>query len=433
MTDVRAFRALRYDPARVDLSRVIAPPYDVISPEGRALYHDRDPHNAVHLDLTRDPAEEATTDYSHVRRALSTWRREGVLRLDPVPALYVLRQRFRAPDGRDLERRGFFAEVRIEGYERGIVRPHERTLSGPKADRLKQLRATRANLSSVFLLYEDPDGEIEPLLAPERDVGPADRATGDDGVENALCRIDKPDAIEAVRAFLAERPVVIADGHHRYESALAYLDECREERAQAGVPEPADPPEGRLLAYLANAHAPGSLLLPIHRVIRRGPMPPEARWRQRLRDWEERAVHVPDPNAIPSVLAEQLAVPADRHAFAVDDGSGTLRIFSRTRTGAGDLTIQRLHDEVVQGIFGLDDEAVRQGAMAYAKDSARAARQVRSGAGAAALYLNALRPSEVFDVTAAGALLPQKSTYFAPKVPSGLVFRLLDGEPPEPA
>jgi len=172
VTDVRPFRALRYDPARVSLDRVIAPPYDVVNAEERAFYWERDPHGAIRLELTRDPDAEAGTDYREVAETIAAWRREGVLRVDDAPALYALRQRFVGPDGATHVREGFYAALRLEPYERRVVRPHERTLAGPKADRLKLLRATRANLSPIFLLYEDPDDKLAGLLAPAFDAGP---------------------------------------------------------------------------------------------------------------------------------------------------------------------------------------------------------------------------------------------------------------------
>ena len=165
MTLVRPFRALRYDPKRVDLSRVIAPPYDVIAAEEREHFFGRDPHNAIRLELTRRVEDEADTDYAEVRAALSAWWRAGVLIRDEQPALYGLRQRFAAPDGTPCVRDGFFAALQLEEFARGVVRPHERTLSGPKADRLKILRATHANLSSIFLLYEDRERALDGLLA----------------------------------------------------------------------------------------------------------------------------------------------------------------------------------------------------------------------------------------------------------------------------
>jgi uncharacterized protein (DUF1015 family) len=444
VTDVRPFRALRYDPARVDLDRVIAPPYDVVTPEERAFYWARDPHGAIRLELTRDVGAEAATDYRDVADSLSAWQREGVLRRDPLPALYGLRQRFEGPDGAVHVREGFFAALRLESYDRRVVRPHERTLAGPKADRLKLLRATRANLSPIFLLYEDPGRELTGLLAERLDAGPAAMARDPSGVEHRLVPIADPAPIARVCRFLAERPVVIADGHHRYETALSYRDEQRagagdEQRAGAGDEQragaagegraaPGEAPFERVLAYFADAYAPGSLLLPIHRVVREVPAPDDAGWRARLPGWEERRVRCPDAQGIPALLAEHLGPLADRQAFAADDGSGVLRIFSRPRRDAGEIGTRVLHAEVLGSVFGLDEVAVRDGAVAFPKKALEAAREVREGRGTVALYLNPLHPEDVFRVTAAGEVLPQKSTFFHPKLPTGLCFRLLDVE-----
>jgi len=420
MTDVQPFRALRYDPERVDLSRVIVPPYDVITPEERVAYWERDPHSAIRLILTRDAAAERDADYGDVARLLAEWREAGVLVQDAKPAIYGLRQRFTAPDGAELVREAFFAALHLEDYEQRIVRPHERTMTGPKADRLKLLRATGANLSSIFLLYEDPDDKLAGTLAPAFDAGPTWRAVDAAGTEHALTRIDDPASVEAVQRFLAERPVVIADGHHRYETAVANRDARREESPDAGP----DAPFEFTLGCFANAYAAGSLLLPIHRVIPDATLPDDAAWAERLPGWSMTRVEVPSPDDVPAALAEHLEPLAPAPAFAADDGSGTLRVFVRDET-EGDLAIRVVHREVVDGVFGLDEDAVRGGAIRYAKHTPEAAREAREGAGVV-LYLNALSPDDVFRVTGAGEILPQKSTFFVPKLPTGLVFRLLE-------
>jgi uncharacterized protein (DUF1015 family) len=417
MTDVRPFRALRYDPERVELSDVIVPPYDVISPEEREAYWERDPHCAVRLILTRDARAERDADYRDVARLLAEWRADGVLVQDDAPAIYGLRQRFAAPDGRELVREAFFAALHLEDYERRIVLPHERTMTGPKADRLKLLRATGANLSSIFLLYEDPDDKLAATLAPAFDAGPTWRARDVAGTEHALTRIADPAVTQAVRHFLAERPVVIADGHHRYETALANRDACRRERPDAGPEAPFE----FTLGCFANAYATGSLLLPIHRVVPGATLPDDLT--ARLPGWRESRVAVATPDDVPAALAEHLAPLAPAPSFAADDGSGELRVFARER-GDGDLAIRVVHREVIEGVFGLDEGAVAGGAIRYAKDTREAARAARAGAGVV-LYVNPLAPDDVFRVTGAGEILPQKSTFFVPKLPTGLVFRLL--------
>ncbi len=422
MTLIRPFRALRYDADRVDLSRVIVPPYDVIAAEDRDGFFERDPHNAIRLELTRDVADEAGTDYAHVRETLDAWIAEKVLTRDTQPAFYPLRQSFTAPDGSTLAREGFFALVHLEDYEKRIVRPHERTLAGPKADRLKILRAANANLSVVFMLYEDRDDELAPLLTSALDANELGTAREASGSEHRLARLDDANAQETLTAFLADRPVVIADGHHRYETAINY----RNERRAAGDGDGPDAPHEWLLVYLANAFAPGSLLLPIHRLVLKGALPTDEGLAQRLPGWECRDVAVDDPADVPALLEQYLEPLADRHAFAADDASGRLRIFSRPADD-GELTVRVIHREVIEGVFDLDEDAVRGGAISYPKSALQTARDLRAGRGAVALYLNPLEPEDVFRVTAAGEVLPQKSTFFTPKLPSGLVFRPIDG------
>lgn len=420
MTDVRPFRALRYDAARVDLARVLVPPYDVIAPEERAAFYDGDPHNAIRLTLTRSVADEAAADYTDVRQMLDAWGSSGVLVRDAQPALYALRQSFSAPDGTRHTREGFFGLLHLEDYAHRVVRPHERTFTAPKADRLKLLRAARANLSSILVLFEDREQAAPELFAAAFEGEPLARAEDASGALHSLAALRDPQPIERVRAFLAQRPVVIADGHHRYETALAY----RDERRAAG--DGPDAPSEWTLAYFANAYAPGSLLLPVHRLLLQGSKPSDSTWRERLPGWGEKSVAVASAEALPALLARHLEPLRDAHAFAVDDASGRLRIFSRPRAAGDPLTVRVVHREVIESVFGLGEDAVGEGAIAYSKSAEQTARDVRAGRGAVAIYLNALAPEDVFEVTAAGDVLPQKSTFFYPKLPTGLLFRCLE-------
>jgi uncharacterized protein (DUF1015 family) len=425
VTRIRPFCALRYDAARVRLTDVIVPPYDVIAPGDREGFWQRDPHNAIRLELTRRVEDEAGTDYADVRQTLDAWRREGVLVRDEKPALYALRQSFRGPDGQTHVRDGFFGLLGLEDYARRIVRPHERTLEGPKADRLKMLRATRANLSSVFLLYEDREQALSGRLSAALGGEPLASVRDESGATHRLARLDAPDALEAIRGFLASRPVVIADGHHRYETALAYRDEQGAGARGADGEAPSD----WILAYFANAFAAGTLLLPIHRLVLRGRAPSEREWAERLPGWRCESVPLASAEALPALLESRLAPLRDRFAFAADDASGSLRVFWRPRAAEGgeaELSVRVIHREVIEGVFGLDERAVREGAIAYPKSALQTALDLRAGHGVVALYLNALAPDDVFRVTAAGEVLPQKSTFFYPKLPTGLVFRALE-------
>ena len=417
MTVVRPFRALRYDLSRVELSQVIVPPYDVIAADERGAFFDRDPHNAIRFELTRDVESEATTDYAQVREALEAWRASGVLLQDETPAFYVMRQRFRAPDGRELERVGFFAELELAAYEELVVLPHEATLAGPKQDRLRLLRASRANLSSIFMLYEDRDEQLAGVLAAALQEAALGSAHDDAGVEYTLAAVTRPEDVRVIQEFLAARPVVIADGHHRYETALAYRDE---NGGALAAPDAA----GATLAYFANLYAKGSLLLPIHRVVRQGQAPSEADYAEKLPGWKQESVALANAGAdIQEMLDAHLAPRAGHPAFAADDGSGSLRIFWREEPLGEELRVRILEREILDGIFGLGPDEIREGAVGFPKSSSRAAEEVREGSGVVALYLNPLDPDDVFRVTRAGERMPQKSTFFSPKVPTGMVFR----------
>ncbi|MCS5637615.1 MAG: DUF1015 domain-containing protein, partial [Myxococcota bacterium] len=371
----------------------------------------------------RDAADEATTDYSEIAQTLEAWRREGILMRDSVPGYYVLKQRFTGQDGQALERVGFFGELGLEEYDRRIVLPHERTLAGPKADRLKLLRAARANLSSIFLLYEDREDVLGQTLetafgSPGEGLG---HARDEAGVEYELARLTNPEAVGALQEFLAERPCVIADGHHRYETALEY----RRERRQASGGSPGSAPFDSILAYMANAYAPGSLLLPIHRVIRGVPAPSDDQWALGLPGWNRQTLSAAgDAQAVSALAVETLAKLEGRAAFAADAADGRLHVFVRDQPLGDGLVVRILEEEVIGSVFGLGGEEIRAGAVGFPKSAERAARDVREGTGTVALYLNALSPDDVFRVTGAGEVMPQKSTFFYPKIPTGMVFRV---------
>lgn len=422
MTVARPFCGIRYNTENVKLSNVIVPPYDVIAADERETYFSRDPHNAIRFELTRRAADEADADYAEVGETLALWRASGVLIRDNDPRYYVMRQRFDAPTGGVLERVGFFAELGLADYSEGIVRPHERTLDGPKADRLKVLRASRANLSSVFLLYQDREQELTSVFTRALDAHTVAEAEDDAGVQYALAILKDHDDVETVQSFMGGSPTVIADGHHRYETALTYR---AEKRASAISPDPTAPYESTL-AYFANAYAPGSLLLPIHRVVQKrvcGVPPDDAQWREGLPGWEHRTVAMGDVESIDALLEQHLVPLASRPAFAADDGSGSLRIFWRQEELGNRLVVRVIETDVLETVFGLDQLAIREGAISFPKTAARAADEVRTGEGRVALYLNPLTADDVFRVTGRNEIMPQKSTYFYPKVPTGLVFR----------
>jgi uncharacterized protein (DUF1015 family) len=402
---VKPFRGERYR-ATDRLSRLIAPPYDVITPPERARLAALDEHNIVHVMLPEAPPDRAGGDrYAWAAEQLAAWRAAGVLARDPEEAVYVMAQG---------KRLGVFGAVAAEGYEPRRVRPHEQTHPGPKADRLALLRATCTNIESIFLIAPDADGELARALAGVAQGPPA--ATAElDGVAIRLWVVTGQ-AAPRLLAPVSRLPLFIADGHHRYETASAYARE--------------NPAGDRVLAFVASARDPGLTILPTHRVIfgaGREPTPLLQRWRA----WFDQA-EVPagvDP------LVHLAALGRDRTACLVAWADGSVTALALRRDAPLDnlsglgasaavraLDVARLETLVVKAILSA---GAATPILRYTADAAEALDAVRRGGATAAVLLNPTRIEQVFAVADAGDVMPPKSTYFFPKVPSGLVLRPL--------
>jgi uncharacterized protein (DUF1015 family) len=422
VADVRPLSTLRYDLATVgSLDAVIAPPYDVIDAERRASLVARSPFNVVEVDLP-EPAGGSGDPYLHAATTLEAWRQQGVLVHEREPALWALAQDFVAPDGSRRTRRGFFARVRVEDYGPGRIRPHERTQPGPKEDRLRLTQATRANLSPIFSLFDDPDGEAERALEPATAGAPFAAAVDDDGVENRLWRVADPQAVEAVRGALAQRELLIADGHHRYETARVYAEQIGGEGEHRYV-----------LMFLCPLSDPGLEVFPTHRLVT-GLSDPELQERLGAalrRDFE-----------VEEVERTEIEPPPDPHrvAFGYMDAHfrRPYRLTLRDPATADEALPGRsepyraldtavLEALVLRGALGLsEDDIAAQRGVTYAKSGAAALEAVESGAVDAAFFMRATPIEQVQAVAAAGESMPPKSTYFYPKVPTGLVFSPLE-------
>ena len=251
MAEIQPLRALHYDPSTTGgLQDVVAPPYDVIDTEQRAELAQRSPYNVVRIDLPEGGADR----YDNAAALLGQWRSSGVIIEDDGPALWTLEQDYTGPDGRRRTRKGFFARVRVEEYGPGRIRPHERTHPGPKEDRLRLTRATAANLSPIFSLYSDPRNEVRGAL--ESHAEPWAQTTDDDGTVNRLARVSDARVIETVAAALRDTELLIADGHHRYETARVYADEIG-----------GDGPHRYVLMCLVALQDPGLTVFPTHRLV----------------------------------------------------------------------------------------------------------------------------------------------------------------------
>jgi uncharacterized protein (DUF1015 family) len=423
MADVQPLKAVHYDLAKVGgLAAVASPPYDVIDAAERAALLGRSPYNAVAIDLPvpfdpADPASRPVGDpYEDAARLIDSWRAEGVLQGDPEDAVWALSQDYTAPDGATHTRHGVLCRVRVEDYETGTVRPHERTHPGPLQDRLELTRATHLNLSPIFSLSTvDPWPLVEPALSPE----PWGEVTDADGTVNRVWRIADPEVVAAVVDALAGAQLLIADGHHRYETARAYRDEIGGEG-----------PQNYTLMSLTGLDDPGLTVFPTHRLLSGFAHDP-ARRERLLGDLEE--------------LFEVTEVPRSELDPAGAEGVGVFGLFDaadgssrRLRLRDTDEVDRRLEGKpeayrrldsailetlVLIGLAGMSEEDIteRRG-LEYAKSVPAAVEMVTDGIYDLAFIQRPVPIDQVRAVAATDANMPPKSTYFFPKVMTGFVF-----------
>ena len=419
MADVQPLRALRYDPAVAgSLQALAAPPYDVIDPRQRAELAAQSPYNVVALDLPEAP--DGGDPYAHAAELLERWQEEGAVVRDDEPALWALVQEYTAPDRRRLRRHGILARVRVEDYGPGRIRPHERTHPGPKEDRLRLTRATRANLSPIFSLYSDPAGDAWAAVAPATETAPWGEVTDAEGTVHRLWRTADPAAIAALQAALRDAELLIADGHHRYETARAYAEEVGGEGEHRYV-----------LMCLVALEDEGLTVFPTHRLIR-GTTPQTQ-------------------EALATTLREAFDIePIERADLRPPEGDGPLAmgyidahfqrpfrltlkeqaIADRALDGRPEayrrLDTAVLEALVLRGPLGLtEDDIAHLRGLGYSRTDAEALELVLSGEYDAAFFLRPTPVEQVRAVAAAGVSMPPKSTYFFPKVPTGLLFNPL--------
>lgn len=436
MADISPFHGLLYNGKKVgDVSKVVAPPYDVISPEEQEKLYKRSPYNVVRLILNQEP-----DPYESVARLFAEWQREGVLVRDEKPALYFLRQRFSLKDKQEKERWGFLAVARLEDFSSGGIRPHEGTLAAPKEDRTRLMLATHANLSPIFALYDDPKQTVNRLLA-ERTQGSAPHveAKEDKSGTTRLWRITDPELIAMARREMAQVPLLIADGHHRYEAALNYRDAMRAEKPGATGREGFN----SIMMFFANTRDEGLVILPTHRLVRELPPMPF----QQLEEALMRYFYVePYPKNAEGQRAflRALQIQGKKHrvigaSFKRDPRYVILRLKNKRfmQRLAGDLSaplreldVSILHRLILDNIFGFKlDDQIKQGAISYSQDEEKVLQALDKENYAAAFILNATKAEEIMAVSLGGEKMPQKTTYFYPKLIDGLVMNKLDEEP----
>jgi uncharacterized protein (DUF1015 family) len=414
MAEIEPLRALRYDPERTGgLQDVVAPPYDVIDAEQRVELEARSPYNIVRVDLPQGGEDR----YERAAAQWDAWRSDGVIVQDEQPALWTLSQEYTGPDGRQRTRQGFFARVRVEEYGAGRVRPHERTHPGPKEDRLRLTRATRANLSPIFSLYSDPEGTAWNAI---RDGQAWAETVDDDGTVNRLARVQDAVAIETVKQALAGTELLIADGHHRYETARVYAEEIG-----------GDGPQRYVLMCLVALQDPGLTVFPTHRLVRGLSSEQQVALATALqRDFD--IVELSDSSELAPESGDTVRMgyidshfrkpfmltlkdPAIADAALADHAEPYRRLDTAV-----------LETLILKGALEMTDEDINElNGLGYARDFEQALDHINTGTYDAAFFMAPTPIERVHEVAAAGESMPPKSTYFFPKVITGLVFNPL--------
>ena len=431
MATVRPFQGIRYDPQQVDLGRVVAPPYDVISPRDQVRYYQQDPHNVVRLIAGEVRLSDTPEDNKYTRASgfFREWMRKGILRREPTPCLYIYRHEFVDPTtGLTHARRGILGVVELEPLGDGVL-PHERTHARAKADRLSLTRAVEANLSPVFALFEDPRSAVSPILVAGMARTPELSIAGVDGDQHTVWSMSGTQPVQELAAVFRGSRLYIADGHHRYETALNFRDKQRRENPEA----PPNAAFNYVLMLLVDVQDPGLIILPTHRVLHDLEGFDAPAFMRRL---AARHDVVPRAGRAAVLAAMRERTPSHRVGIALGgEGRGgelpafaTVDIERRASTDpVSQLDVAVLHREILEGELGLQELLLEQERyVSYARDVDAVLDRVAAGEAQAAFLVRPPAVSDVVAVARAGQVMPQKSTYFYPKPASGIVFNPLD-------
>ncbi len=417
MAEIKPLRALHYDLKQTGgLQAVVSPPYDVIDDQQRAALEARSPYNVVHIDLPQGNGDR----YAVAAELLARWRHQRVVVQDSVAALWPLEQDYTGPDGRARTRRGFLARVRVEEYGAGRIRPHERTHPGPREDRLRLTRATQTNLSPIFALYSDPHGVAWQELAPATEAAPWGQIGDQDGTVNRVWRMEDPSATEAAAKALVGTELLIADGHHRYETARVYAEEIGGEG-----------PHRYVLMCLVALEDPGLTVFPTHRLVKDLSTMQQERLAQAIRrDFE--LAELDDVTQLTPRPGQPVRIGyIDSHfqrpfMLTLKDSAIADRALPDHAEPYRRLDTAVLEALILKGALEHSDEDIDHlNGLGYARDDAQALELVRDRSYDAAFFMAPTPIEQVQEVAAAGESMPPKSTYFFPKVPTGLLFNPL--------
>jgi uncharacterized protein (DUF1015 family) len=439
MAQVYPFPALRYNAARVQIADAVTQPYDKITPAMQERYYAASPGNLVRIILGKRESADNNRDNVYTRAAsyFSDWRRNGIFAQDPSASFYAYSQRFAVPGSPHTicERRGFIGAGQIEDYDAGVVFRHEQTLSAPKTDRLNLLRATRAHFGQIFMLYSDPQKAVDGLLfggttAPDIDI------LDEYGVRHQVWKVSDPEVLGQVRGLMGDKKLIIADGHHRYETALNYRNERRQQAVDSGEAADANAPYERMMMTFVNMDAEGLLILPTHRVVFGLENFDPTRLAEQACPYftVKRLPERVDGAGATRLLAETapersvlLAATKDADFLLearpeADSAPGMASLSPRQRR----LDVAKLHKILLESVLGISEEDIRnQKHINYVREASESIERVRQGANVAFL-MNPVPIQQMRDVAFAAEVMPQKSTDFYPKLLSGLTVYALE-------
>jgi uncharacterized protein (DUF1015 family) len=430
MAEIFPCRGIRYNPERVDLSEVVTQPYDKISPEMQEEYYRRSPYNIVRIILNKEPGERR---YDEAKKNLEHWLDEKILIRDEKPTIYAYYQDYQLEDGDRLTRKGFVALFKLSEYGKEIL-PHERTLKKPKEDRIKLMRATQANLGQVFVLYSDPERAINRILDQEIDSQEPLEATDsfDPGTIHRLWPIQDEGALSGIVETMRDKTLFIADGHHRYETALAYRDEMRAQNAECPGPETYE----NVMLTFVNMDDEGLTIFPTHRLIHKlEKLDPAELERKLSRYFELDRFRLTEREQLLKALQEKQS--SGRHSFGLYfHGFGNYCLLTLRDEGVMDelvpdrspewrrLDVTICHWLLLDKILDIAPDEV-EGKVGYRRSAREALELVERGEEAAAVLLNPTKVEEVRRIAQNGERMPQKSTDFYPKMLTGLVLNRL--------
>jgi uncharacterized protein (DUF1015 family) len=433
MIRITPFRGVFYNQKKFrDLSKLIAPPYDVISKEEQEKLYKKSPHNFIRLELSQEP-----DSYPAVAELLNEWLATGIFERDGSPAIYFLSHRFKLKSGEQKIRQGFFALTELQDLANGEIRPHEKTLDAPKEDRLKLMLATHAQLSPIFTLYSQAKQTLNQMLASEvAGVEPFIQIDQDNGDECRLWRIADAEAIKRTQEQMADQQLLIADGHHRYEATLSYRDQMRRQRGQWSGRESFN----YIITYFANINDDNVVILPTHRLVRGYAHKPFLDLEEQLQTYFYVEQHPKTPEGKTSFL-KALKMAARKHhvlgaSFKRDPRYLILRLKNKRimqrlakdlSAPLRELDVSTLHLLILEHILGMSPaEQVKGENIRYSQDEELVLQALEKEEYQAAFILNATKAEEIQAIVASGEKMPQKSTYFYPKLPSGIIVNKLD-------